>query len=190
MQTILLLCLIVTGNESAADDFTDVQIREPYRSYLLADPLLMHVTGAKVVELSHGRKMVMAVASMVPASTSPRHRIEAERICRIKALAYLVAQRNPVQIVHTEEVKDRVVIRIQYGHEDAESVSDLRETIRTHVEGSTRGLPVVGRWLSRDRSTLYLAIGMIADRTGQPVFDSPWSQPASWSGKTPRSDSQ
>lgn len=169
MQTILLLSLIAVGNEPAADDFTDVQIREPYRSYLLADPLLMQVTGAKLIELGNGRRIVMAVASVVPESTAPRHRLEAERVCRVKAMAHIIARRNPVQVVHSEQVKERVIIRIENGREHAGSTSEVLETIRTRVEGTTQDLPVVGRWLSHDRSTLYLAVGTVIDRSGDPI---------------------
>jgi len=174
MQTILLLCLIASpsNDEVNSERFADVQIGAPYRTYLLADPLLMRVTGAKVIKLDKGRHMIIVVASTVPESDSPRHRLRAERVCRIKALAYIVARNNPVQVVHAEQATDRIVIRIEDGHERAKSVSEVTETIRTRVAGSTHELPVVGRWMSRDRSTLYLAVGVIMDRTGKPVSDS------------------
>lgn len=177
-QVSLLLCLIVAGNDSTPMGFADLQIREPYRTYLLAEPLLMEGNSVTVIELEDGMKMLTAVASVVLRSDSPQHRLEAERICRVKALASIVARRSPVKLTQSVQVKERVVVSIEGGRERAESVSETIEIIRTRVSGATRQLPVVGRWMTHDRTVMSLAIGTIVDRTGKRVPDTRWSRPA------------
>lgn len=171
MKAILLLCLVTAAptDEAYAEPFSDVQIQGPFNGPLLNDPFLMETTGAKVIELTGGRRMLIGVGSTVPDSDSPGDRLRAERVCQTKALAALVAHDNPVQLIQTQQTKDCVVVVIENRHERAESTSAFVETIQTRFEGSTRCMPVVGRWMSRDRKVLYLAIGAIEDRADDPA---------------------
>ena len=52
MNCLLLVPMLLLGADpSAADRFSDVRIEKPFDRYLLANPLLMESTGAKVIKL-------------------------------------------------------------------------------------------------------------------------------------------
>lgn len=168
----------VQSSAAKSELLADLQIREPYRTHLLAEPQLMEGECVTVIELEDGMKMLTAVGSVVPKSDSPQDRLQAERICQIKALASIVARRSPVKRAHSVQVNERVVVRIEDGRERAESVSETVEIIRMRVTGTTRQLPVVGRWMTHDGTVLFLAIGTIVDRSGKRVPDTRWSRTA------------
>ena len=91
MNCLLLVSLLLGADPSAADRFSDVRIEKPFDRYLLANPLLMESTGAKVVKLPKKRSLVLAVASTVLKDNSAAERLRAEKVCRVKAFAYLGA---------------------------------------------------------------------------------------------------
>jgi hypothetical protein len=129
----------------------------------------MEVGGAKIIRLAQGRKLVVSVASTILKNASPSERLRAERVCRSKALASVVAERKGVQIAHSEELKDKTIVVIIDGHEKAKSVSELLEVTKTKISGIARDMPVVGRWKSMDGAIFYLAIGALCDKDGNPV---------------------
>jgi hypothetical protein len=167
MKTLLLLVtsLAVAGT----DRFSEVEIDKQYMRYLLANPLLMEVTGAKIIRLDNGNVIVMAVASTVLKDKSPDERLRAERVCRIKALTSVVAEKQGVQVAHFEQVKEKTEIIIENGKEKGKSVSELLQITKTKVEGMAKDMPVIGRWKSKDGSVYYLAIGVFCDKKGKPI---------------------
>ena len=170
MTYLLFVPILILGAEpSAAETFSDVRIDKPFDSYLLANPLLMESTGAKVIKLSKKRSLVMAVASTVLKDNSPREKLRAEKVCRVKALAALVQEQKGVQVFHTEESMDRTVIVNVDGKEHGKSVSDFLEVTKTKVQGIAKDMPVVGRWKSKEGDVFYLAIGGIVDKNGDVV---------------------
>ena len=114
-------------------------------------------------------QLIVSVASTVLKDDSSSERLRAERVCRPKALASVVAERTGVQIAHSEESKDKTIVVIIDGQEKAKSVSELLEVTRSKVSGIARDMPVVGRWKSKDEMIFYLAIGVICDKKGNPV---------------------
>jgi hypothetical protein len=78
--------------------FTEVRIERPFDRYLKANPLLMEIGGAKIIRLAEGRRLVVSVASTVLKDDSAAERLRAERVCRPKALASVIAKRTGVQI--------------------------------------------------------------------------------------------
>src|SRR4051794_32772175 len=60
--------------------FSSVEIEKPFDLYLQTNPLLMEVTGAKLIRLANGQRVVVAVASTVLKDTSPQERIRAEKV--------------------------------------------------------------------------------------------------------------
>lgn len=169
MTSALLLLLAVLP---AADDdakFRDVVLDKPYQPYLLGNPLLMEVAGAKIVRLENGHRVLLAVGSVVLKDDKPKTRLDAEKVCRIKALASIVAEKQGVQVAHVEKVEERTVIVIEDGKEKGKSVEEVMQITRTEVRGLAPGMSVVGRWKSRDGQILYVAMGMICDEKGRPV---------------------
>ena len=152
-----------------AGKFSGVEIEPAFRPYLAANPLMMESTGAMVVEAGGGRRVVLAVASTARKDDSAADRLRAERVCRIKALASVVAERSGVRVAHTEEAKERTVVVIDKNQERATSVSEYLQTTKAHVEGVAKDMPVVGRWRSRDGTVSYFALGVVLDQNGRRV---------------------
>ena len=166
--SLLLVCLSLCA-QSPPPGFSEVQIDPPFDRYLRANPLLMEIGGAKIIRLGQGRKLIVSVASTVLKDDSSSERLRAERVCRPKALASVIAERRGVQIAHSEESKDKTIVVIIDGQEKAKSVSELLEVTRSKVSGIARDMPVVGRWKSKNGMIFYLAIGAVCDKDGNPV---------------------
>ena len=149
--------------------FSDVKLEKPFDGYLLAQPLLMEVTGAKVIRLPTGGHVVVGVASTVIKDGSAEDRLRAERVCLSKARAAIIGEQQGVQVAHVEQIKDRTVFVVANGKETAKSVSELLVMTRSKVEGISRGLAPVGRWKSADGKVFYLAVGGIFDAQGNTV---------------------
>lgn len=167
--------LLLAGLLAGADDdkFTDVLIEQPFAVYLRANPLLMEVPGAKIIRLDDGKQMILAVASTVLADDRAKTRQDAEKVCRLKALASVVAEKQGAQVAHVEKVEERTVIVLEDGKEKGKSVSEVLQITQSHVKGLAPGLSVVGRWKSKDGQTFYLALGLVCDKKGNPVRAEP-----------------
>lgn len=164
--------LLVSSNlwaQSPSVGFTDDRIEPPFKQYLRANPLLMEIGGAKIIRLREGRRMIVSVASTALKDDSASERLRAERVCRTKALASVVAERAGVQVAHSEESRDKTIVVIIDGREKARSVSELLEVTKAQVSGIARDMPVVGRWRSKDGMIFYLAIGAVCDKDGNLV---------------------
>ena len=149
--------------------FRNIEIEADFESYLTSNRLLMEVTGAKVIRRKDGTSVVIAVGSTVLNDDSAKERLRAEKVCRVKALASVVAEKQGIQVAHTEELKEETVTILDETKERASSVMELLQITKTKVEGMTRDMPVIGHWRSADGETFYLAIGAIIDRNGKPL---------------------
>ena len=164
---VLVVSVLVLGaDKSASDRFSTVEIERPFDRHLLANPLLMEVTGAKIITLSGKKSLIVAVASCVMKDNSATDRLRAERVCWTKAFAYVVQENKGVQVFHSEESTDKTVIVNLDGKETGKSVSEYLEVTKTKVEGIAKDMPVVGRWRSKDGEVFYLAIGAILHDKG------------------------
>jgi len=152
----------------AGEDFKDVRIEKAYKPYLEGSPLLMETTGAKVIRLKNGNRVVLGVGATVLDDDGSRTRLDAEKVCKAKALASIVAEREGVQVAHEEKLKDRTVIVVENGVEKGKNVSDLLSITRTKTKGLVKGMAVVGRWRSADGKVLYVALGAVCKPNGDP----------------------
>ena len=149
--------------------FKEIGIEKRFEPYVLGNPLLMEVAGAKVIKLKNGSTVVLSIASTVLKNDSAKDRLRAERVCHTKALAGVVAEKKGVQVYHTEELNEKTTVVEDKDGESGESVSEFLQITRTKVEGITKDMPVVGRWKSKDGKVFYLAIGTILDKSGEVV---------------------
>lgn len=163
---VLLFALAMPAEDAR---FADVVIEKPYRTYLMANPVLMEIAGAKIIRLQDGNQLLLAVGSTVLKDNKPRTRIDAEKVCRVKALASIVAEKKGVQVAHVEKVEERTVVVIENGKETGKSVSEVMQLTKTEVRGLAPGMSVIGRWKSKDGEVFYLALGLICDKKGRPV---------------------
>jgi hypothetical protein len=154
-------------NVADKPQFTDVVIDKRFKSYLQSNPLLMEVTGAKVIREKRGRLVLMSVASTVLKDESPSERLRAEKVCRVKAFAGMVAEKKGVQVCHVETLKEKTEVVIDNHIETGTSVSELIQVTQIKVEGITKDMPVIGRWRSKDGTVFYLAIGSFLDENGE-----------------------
>ena len=169
MAQCCLVVLLLGADKPPEPRFRDVEIEADFEPYLTSNRLLMEVTGAKVIRRKDGTSVVIAVGSTVLKDGSAKERLRAEKVCRVKALASVVAEKQGIQVAHTEQVKEETVIILDEAKERATSVMEVLQITKTKVEGMTRDMPVIGHWRSADGETFYLAIGAIIDRNGKPL---------------------
>jgi len=163
---LLTLAMAISGDGT---EFSEVKIEKPFDTYLLGNPLLMEVSGAKIIRLANGNQVILGVASTVLKDRSSKERLRAERVCRAKALASVLGEKKGVQVSHIEIAKEKTVVVLDGEKETGKSVSELLEVTKVKVEGITKDMPVVGRWKSREGDVFYLAIGIVCDSHGNPV---------------------
>jgi hypothetical protein len=156
--------------------FRDVFIRKNFEKYLLSDPFLMSTSGAKIIELKNEQLLIISVGSVVLNGNDAASLLEAEKVCKIKAFASVVAEENGLMVWRTENLTEKTVMVERDGKETAKSVSVYLETTRTKVEGLARDMPVVGKWFSSDGMRLYVAIGAFTNKQGE-ILKSPQGQP-------------
>jgi hypothetical protein len=170
MMPVFILVALVGFADEDQPKFRDVEINKPFDVYLRANSLLMSVTGAKIIQLPDGKRMIVGVASTPIRDGSARDRKRAETVCKNRALANILAEKKGVQVAHVEQVKKKVtVVLAPDGKEKAKTVSQYLEMTRSKVEGVVRDFPVVGRWKSADGGLYYLAIGGVLDAKGRLV---------------------
>ena len=170
MPTFAWLLLALAPADAIDDKFRDVTLEKAYAPYL-RNALLMEVAGAKVVRLKNGRRVVLGIGSVVLKDGAARTRIDAEKVCKVKALAAVVGEREGVQVAHEEKVADKTVIVLDDKGEKAKSVSEVMSITRTKTQGIVKGMSVVGKWMSKDRKVMYVALGSICDAKGEPIVD-------------------
>ena len=149
--------------------FSDVEIEADFEVYLKSNPLLMEVAGCKIISRKDGSTVVIAVGSTALNDKGAADKLRAEKVCRVKALTSLVAEKQGVQIVHIEESKDSTVVVFEQGVEKASSVMDLLKITKAKVEGITHDMPIIGRWRSADGGVYFLAIGAFIDKSGNRI---------------------
>ena len=136
----LLMGLVLCAGDSAVQKkFSNIEIEDAFRPYLVSNVLLMEVTGAKVIRLPKKRTVVIAVASTVLKDDSAKERLRAEKVCRVKALASVVAEKQGVQVAHTEELKEETRIIIDEKGETGKSVSDLSSSDQNQSRRNRQG---------------------------------------------------
>lgn len=129
----------------------------------------MEATGAKVIRVKGGGTVLLSVASTVLNDDSPKERFRAEKVCRVKAFAALVAEKQGIQVCHEETLKEKTTVVIDENGERGTSVSDLLQVTKIKFEGIAKDLPVIGHWKSKDGDVFYLAIGSRLDKMGEVV---------------------
>jgi hypothetical protein len=156
--SLLVLATFIVG-PLYAQEFTNIKIEKEYEPFLLKNPLLMDFTGCKIIRLKNGDAILLSVASTTLNDNSSSERIRAEKVCRIKALAAIVAEKNGVQVFRAESLIDKTEIKLENGVESANSITEVLEITKTKVQGITKDVPLIGTWLSKGGDQFYLALG-------------------------------
>lgn len=164
---VLLFVLLFNLNQIFAIEFSDVKIEEDFKPYLLSNKLLMEISGAKIIKLEKGKTLVLAVGSVVLKDDKPKTRIDAEKICKTKALASVVGEKYGVNVFNTQTLNESTQITLDNNQEKVKSVSDFLEITKSQTSGMVKGMPPVGSWMSKDRTVFYVAIGVFLDKKGE-----------------------
>src|SRR5262249_817721 len=139
---VLILAALVGLADDDRPKFRDVEISKPFDVYLRANSLLMSVTGAKIIRLPDGKRMIVGVASTPIRDGSAKDLKRAETVCKNRALANILAEKKGVQVAHVEKVEKKVtVVLAPDGKEKAKTVSQYLEMTRSKVEGVVRDFP-------------------------------------------------
>jgi hypothetical protein len=129
-MNILMLCSALLDADPVRERFSDIEIQKPFDTYLRSNMLLMEVTGTKIIRLENGQQVVLAVASTPLKDKTAKDLLRAERVCRIKALASVVAEKQGVQVFHVETVEEKTVVVRDGEKEKAKSVSEALQVTR------------------------------------------------------------
>lgn len=157
------------GNGAGGEKFSEVEIEKAFEGYLKCSPILMETSGAKIIRLGNGNFVILSIASTAIKDDSVEERLRAEKVCRIKALANIIAEKSGVQVVREEALKEKSVVVTEDGKDAGKSVSEILQVTKTKVEGIARDMPVIGKWKSKQGDIHYLAIGAICDSKGEPI---------------------
>jgi hypothetical protein len=166
---IVMMLAVVGDDPKLAQRFSDLEIDDAFRPYLTSNVLIMELTGAKVIRLPKGKTVIISVASTPLKDGSAKDRLRAERVCRTKAFANIVAEQKGVQVAHMEKLEEKTQIVIDEKGEKATSVSELLQVTQTEVKGIAKDMPVIGHWKSKDGEVFYMALGVVVGKDGEVV---------------------
>jgi hypothetical protein len=168
----LLIAAALLYAQDQAPRFKDIEISKPFDSYLLANPLLMDVAGAKIVKLPSGKTLVIGVASTPIRDDSAADRKRRTTVCKNRALAHILGEKENVLVAHIEKVEKKdVVVVDKDGQASRKRVSEYFEMTQSKLEGLARDFPVVGQWKSADGKLYYLAIGAVLNAKGERITE-------------------
>ena len=162
----LPLLVLTPGLASAGDasqNFSNIDIEEPYREYLLAARMLMEYAGTKFIKLEDGRIVTISVAMTDVKGNSPKERMRQRKVCRAKALKSFLEETKGIKVVAFSRTKDETRVVVEDGVETGTSSFEFLDLTLTEAEGWVQSMPVVGTWMSKDGAFFYLALGKILD---------------------------
>jgi hypothetical protein len=172
MSCALLMLALACAQPEAT--FADVLINKPFDELLLANPLLMSEEGAKLLKRPDGSVLVIGIASTPVRDGSPRDRKRAEVVCKTRALANIVSEKQGVVVAHTEKTESHQQVVIDNdGKKKTKSMNEYLSFTSSKMAGLTPGFQIIGRWKSADRKVYYYAVGGILNAQGEPVHDKP-----------------
>jgi hypothetical protein len=144
--------------------FLDVLIEKPFDAFLQAHPLLMSDDGAKIMRRKDGTVLVIGVASTPVRDGSARDRKRAELVCRSRALASILSEKQGVVVAHMETAGSSTTVVIDAdGKKKTKAVREYLETTSGRLEGVVPDFDLVGRWKSGDGKLYYYAVGGVVD---------------------------
>ena len=164
--TLVLLILHGVCAQVRGNDFADVEIRQSFKPFILADALMMDLGGVRILERKDNTKLIYAIAA-----TSNKHPLHQRTVARSKALKNLLAYFNGVELDAQKKLDSKKTTIITDDEITYKIVKQLDETIIKTVRGKVQGLPTVGTWRSSDRALYYMAIGGVIDSEGKIVHE-------------------
>ena len=153
----LLPCLF-----AAEEDFSDVEIDEPFRTCLTAKRLYMKTEGVKGFITPDQKKVVVCVVSTPGKGKSGSALAKMIKVCRIKAQVEL-KKAEGFEISALTRVGNSISVVSDGKRTETETFSSFLDIAEERVSGIVQSWPVVGTWFSKDEKQFYLAIGTTAE---------------------------
>lgn len=147
----------------------DFQAEPQFEKYFKANPLILEISGVKVIRLKDGCSVVISVASTELVDTSPSERLRAEKVCRIKCDIAVLKEKQGVYIAHSESLTSVATPVSTQSGASQRSLAEVLEVTTAKVEGLVKSMPPVGRWKSGDGKVFFLATGAILNKNGEPL---------------------
>jgi hypothetical protein len=139
--------------------FREVRIEnEDFRPFLAANPLLMELAGARIVNFEDGSRLIVSIGNTDTREPSSRELMRQRTVARRHALAHLAAEQG-VQVSTLSRFSDHSMIRVEDGVETGTSISESFQMTQSQASALMQGLPVIATWYSKDGGIFYLAIG-------------------------------
>ena len=145
---------------ASGPNFVEVKIDAPYKSFLMSEPALMEVSGAKLIKAKGGKRYILGIAT---TSTAGKTLDIATRVLRVKADRSVLELTNGVQVVVEEILDTKTIVTLVDGKESSAMIEEYKSLITSQVRGKVKSLPVVGSWYSSDKKRFYLAVGITLD---------------------------
>ncbi|MBF0227838.1 MAG: hypothetical protein HQK76_20520 [Desulfobacterales bacterium] len=160
---VLIICTFLYSSEIFSKNlhefFMDIEIEEPFKPYLLNNRTLMEMGGVKILKLDDGRKVILCVTMTEYNDDSAKDKIRRIKVCRNKAVANLLTEKEGVQVATYSKTSEQSVIVTENGVEKGKSIAESLEITEAKAKGIVQSLPIIGKWRSKDGGTFFLAIG-------------------------------
>jgi hypothetical protein len=144
-------------NHKLSGVMLDIEGEEPFISILRLIPALCINGGIKGVNMSDGRKVILAVNS-APLGNSVT---VASRIAQIKAVRDLLGYQQGVEVISMERLSDREALRVSSMGQEYIQLSEFLSRNQEKVKGFIKSMPIVAMWKDAGERTLNVAIGKI-----------------------------
>ena len=162
---LVLLCFvnITTVLSSELTKVTGVDIAPEVQRYIPLSNRILTTPGLKQIRLEDGRCFLFCIAYTAYKGDTALDRQKMMTVCRVKALAEI--QKSKSCTVHAVRALHQESIEVTDGTAtNFASVSKLLNCTEVEVQGRVRSWPVVGTWLSADKTVFYLATGGLFDK--------------------------
>ncbi|MBT4290760.1 MAG: hypothetical protein HOJ48_13530 [Desulfobacula sp.] len=127
--------------------------REPYISLLKLNSDFCKNGGVRGFLLKDHTKIIMAVASS-KITSSP---VTARKIARLKALRFLLEQKEGTQVLSVERLVDKEALVLSDNGSQYMILSEFMSVHKEHVSGFINALPIVASW--NDSGYFFIAVG-------------------------------
>lgn len=151
----------------AEKQFREVEVEKPFLDHLIQDPDFMHEGGARIFEGDGGEMALIGVGTVVTNNYSPESIQKARRKGEIQARTKILELKEGVEISTSRRVKEDFSSDSKTGEKI--SLSSFFQVTEARVEGLVQQFPIVGTWWSKDRMTLYVAVGKILKSNNQKI---------------------
>lgn len=157
----VILAAMLTHVSTAADlgELSNLEVDDAYRAFLSAMPLEIESGGAKLFKLQDGSVWFVSIGNTIVKPGSSSEILRRLTVAKAKAQANAVAEINGTEVKATTVMTSSQEIKTINGVEAGSSQETLEETIVMTAKGVVKEMPVVARWMNKDQSIFFTAIG-------------------------------